>query len=249
MISEENQLLFAKVTINSNDLIISTEKAVENMQEQYGEDWLCPKELFMHPLFMFEKFNFAGKYKEDVKLKQQFFEAVMVMKAQNQLHGYLMFDFDFSGIESDDPSEIQTAYVSKDVIKVIELEMEDADETVADIEEKLKDRIETINYLIDEKIPVEGVIVFPCKSRPSSAVTSSYATVYENELTELENVLTTLHQSRQRPSEVTSEVKFAMANLLYYTISKRQYPESEEEAIEEMNLWLLDQSDDEDISE
>ena len=221
-------------------------EAINYMEKHFNwEEWFQPKELFIRPYFIFEKLSIAEKYRKDVKLMQHFFEAVDTVK--DQLPGYFMFNFDFSGIEVDDPLEMKAAFLSKDVIKLIELQDQDTEENMKNVEEKLSERIDSLKSLIDQKIPVEGVIVFPCKSRSIS--TSSYSVLYGDELKEgLKTEMTTLHESPPRTMEVTLEVKIVLAKLLYYTISKRHYPESEEEAIYEVAMWMFCQSDEEDMS-
>ena len=90
--------------------------------------------------------------------------------------------------------------------------------------------------------------MFPCKSKSVSRDRSSYTILYENELKERLMVeLTTLHQSPPEGKEVTLETKIIIAKVLYYTIAIRHYPETEEDAIYEVAMWLYWQSDDDEL--
>ena len=222
------------------------------MIKHFGQEWLYPEKLHIYPHFILEKLSIAEKCRVDVKLKQEFFKAVKILQAQDKLHGYFMFDFNFTFIVYDAPLEFQIAFVSKDVIKVIELE--DCKDNIEDTEIRLKERIETLKYLSDSNIPVEGVVVFPFKFRPSSLASEAYTTLYIKEqitefASELETELKTLHHSYQLSSEATFDTKGTIARLIYYAISIQSYATSAEGAMYEVAMWLFSEYDDEDITE
>ena len=229
------------------------DKAVRFMKDQFGEDWFEPRQLFVRPQFIFEKFNISEKCRADVKIQQRFFAAVRSLKDKKELHGYFLLNCDFSPIESDDPLEIQVVFISKDVIKVIELASEDTEENVKNLERQLDDRIEAINIQIDnqshKKIPVEGMIIFPCKGRPDSCAENVYTVLYQNELmTELKMKLITPQQFLERTSQVMADVKITIARLISFNMLKWHYAKSEEEAIYEVAIWLCGHSDDKNIT-
>ena len=210
------------------------------MENRYGEEeWFQPSNLILHPFCIFEKFSLAEKYGMDVELMQRFFTVVRSLKTQNKLCGYFLFNFDFSGAERDDPLEVKAAFVSKDVIKIIELV--DAEENIEVAQQDLVERIEDVKYLIDSEIPVEGVIVFS-STGPGSLTEADtlHGILYVNELNAdrlTEAMLS--HQSSLVGS--SGDVKKAMARLLYHPISHG--PKCKEEAICEFGMWLFYQSD------
>ena len=239
------------------------------MKGRFGEEWFEPKELIIYPQFVFEKFNISEKCGQNVHVQQQFFEVVKDLKNQNKLHGYFMLNFDFSVIQSDDPLEIQPAFISNELITIIELESTDTEKNINELQEQLKDRIRAVDMQVgNTEIPVNGIIVFPNEDQPSSSLPASYpilcrkmykenGKMYEKELKDaLKDKLGPGKPPEDEKSlphlksiEEPIDVKNTIAELLRFNMLKRHYPESEEEAIYEVAKWLFCQWDDEEVTE
>ena len=163
------------------------------------------------------------------KMTERFYEDLIKLKdlADSYLKGYWVNDFVFSEIKPQHPLEVQPAFLSKDIILLMELEKEN----IPDAEERLDDRMDTVKYLIEDTMPMKGVIVLPCIPNPNSSNYHKYEVLYEGEMFKIK----TIAENFVKSDEVTDIVKTTMARLLYFNCRKYKYPKTNKAARQEID--------------
>ena len=203
-----------------------------DLRKEFGNEWVHPQKLIMRPDFIVDQYNTSQtlERKSDVKLKLEFFHSInKILEDEhelNNLSSYLMFDFDLTKLRPGDDMHVHTALFSRQRIRIIQLI--DGENHIEESEQKIKRIIRAVSICIEDKIPVEGVIILPREVKvPSSIVSSDIPVLYKNELTKLFKDFAPASSALR---SITSDVKNALKEMLRISFFDQDHPETKEEA-------------------
>ena len=186
----------------------------------------------MRPDFIVDQYNTSQtlERKSDIKLKLEFFQSIKKILEDehkfNNLSSYLMFDFDLRDLRPGDDMHVHAALFSRQLIRMIQLV--DEEDHIEESEQQIKRIIRAVSIYIDNKIPVEGVIILPREAKvPSSIVCSDIPVLYKNEQTKLFKNFTPASSAL---CNITSEVKNALNKMLRISFFAQDHPKTKEEA-------------------
>ena len=201
------------------------------LRKEFGDEWVHPQKLIMRPDFIVDQYNTSQTLERmtDIKLKLEFFHSInKILEDEhefNNLSSYLMFDFDLD-LRPGDDMHVHAALFSRQLIRIIQLI--DGENHIEESERKIKRIIRAVSVYIDNKIPVEGVIILSREAKvPSSIVSSDIPVLYKNELTKL---FKNFAPASSALCNITSEVKNALNKMLRISFFAQDHPKTKEEA-------------------
>ena len=209
--------------------------------DEFGENWIQPKQLIVCRDFIVDLYetSLTSQRDSETKLKFDFSREInkileekynKVVEQENMLlslSGYLIFDVDLKDLRPGEDMKIPAMLFSSRMVRVIEL-LED--ENCLESAEKHSTRVtRAIARFVKNKVPVEGVIVFPRTLRqPTSFMTSENLLLYKDEL---EKLFIGFFEAFPVSDSITEDVKAALAKLFQISYFDQCHPQSKEEAI------------------
>ena len=189
----------------------------------------------LRPHFIVDQYNTLLTVERDleVKLKLQFFnnitDTLTNENLSDKLSGYLIFDSDLKDLKPGTNMHIHAVLLSSNLFTIIELLDNDDEHCIVKAERKLARTARAVGMLINEKIPVKGVIVFPSKVRlPTSIVRPDNSILYKGEQAKL---LKTCLKLYGMSHEIAADTKTALAEMLRVSFLEQCHPTTKEEAI------------------
>ena len=205
------------------------------LKREFGEEWFRPQGLIICPRFIVDQYNILLTIERDlqVQLKLKFFNNVKKILAtdnlSDRLSGYLIIDSDLEELKPRCDMKTHAVLLSSHLFTIIELVDNDDQNCIEKAERKLERIARAVRKLVDDKICVKHVIIFPGKVRlPTSLLNPDNSILYEDELTKL---LMDFLELSTESNNISVDRKTAFAQMLRLSFLTQSHPETEEDAI------------------